>query len=163
MPSQSDAIAVSVGSLADMEAFANRLARILQPGDVVCLRGDLGAGKTTLTRFLVGALGVADLVSSPTFTLVHEYTNSGAFPVFHIDAYRLSGANEAEDAGLADYLYQESGVTLIEWPERVESLLPPSCLEISLRADGENEEARTISARRFGPRWGTHDLQADLC
>lgn len=149
-----------------MEAFASRLAPTLQAGDVLCLWGELGAGKTTFSRFLVRALGVPDPVSSPTFTLLHEY-GSGPLPVYHMDAYRLQNEHEAEDAGLQDYLLQNTGITLVEWPERITGLLPPNRLDIALGfptgVGTENNEARILTITARGPHWEAAGKQGALC
>ena len=153
---------VPIARLSDMEAWANRFAPQLKAGDLLCLRGDLGAGKTTFSRFLVRALGANDNVSSPTFTLLHEY-HSGRLPVFHMDAYRLHNAAEAEDTGLLDYVEQTSGVTLLEWPERLESVLPPDRLEITLHLSPASDEARTVVLSAFGPRFEAALERGQLC
>lgn len=134
------------------EALAARLAFHLLPGDVVCLRGDLGAGKTTWTRGLARGLGSQALVSSPTFTLLHEY-EGGRLPVYHMDAYRLTGSNDAFFVGLDEYLSHADGVTVIEWPERIEAALPDERLDIFLQDAGTNEnEARRLTFCGRGKR-----------
>jgi ATPase, YjeE family len=131
---------------------AGRLAALLRDGDVLCLYGDLGAGKTTFTRGLVAALGApAALVSSPTFTLLHEYRGGGRLTVFHGDAYRLAGAGDAEDAGFGEALSAGEGVVVLEWPERVAGILPEERLDIHLEETGP--EARTLHFLPRGPRW----------
>jgi tRNA threonylcarbamoyladenosine biosynthesis protein TsaE len=106
-----------------------RLAEFLLPGDVLALTGDLGTGKTRWAQGVCHGLGVTGPVVSPTFTLVNEY--QGRLPIYHIDLYRLTEAEEALTFGLEDYLYGD-GVTLIEWPERAIDLLPDSYLTIEL-------------------------------
>jgi tRNA threonylcarbamoyladenosine biosynthesis protein TsaE len=123
---------------------ATKLAARLGSGDVLCLRGDLGAGKTTFTRFLVRALGSPAPVSSPTFTLVHEYLG-GRVPVAHIDCYRLGSEEEFLDAGLGEYLDSGEWLTLIEWPERIEGLLPESKITVTLTETGPESREVTIS------------------
>lgn len=149
-----------------METFALRLAPHLKAGDVICLSGELGAGKTTFSRFLVRALRVPDLVSSPTFTLLHEY-RGGPLPVYHMDAYRLQNETEAEDAGLVDYLLQTDGVTLVEWPERLRGLLPLNRLDVALQfrpaPDAQNDEARTLILSAWGLRWESFLEGGTLC
>src|SRR5438876_7506419 len=108
------------GSDEETRAVGEALGRRLGPGDVVCLEGPLGAGKTTLAQGLARGLGVADVVNSPTFTLVQEY--EGRRPVFHLDVYRLSGPEEAADLAIPEMI-AAGGVLLIEWPERIASLL----------------------------------------
>jgi tRNA threonylcarbamoyladenosine biosynthesis protein TsaE len=134
------------GSDEETRAVGEALGRRLEPGDVVCLEGPLGAGKTTLAQGLARGLGVADVVNSPTFTLVQEY--EGRQPVFHLDVYRLSGPEEAADLAIPEMI-AAGGVLMIEWPERIASLLPADRLEIRLAPDGD---ARHITAVAHGPR-----------
>ena len=107
------------------------LASLLEPGTVVALYGDLGAGKTHFVKGLCGALGIDEAqVTSPTFTIVHEYDGAD-FPVYHLDAYRLERPEELLALGFDDYAYGE-GLCLIEWPARIEPLLPPDTLRLRL-------------------------------
>ena len=113
-------------------ALGERLAHTLPPGATVLLIGNLGAGKTTLTKGIVQGLGAApaDEVSSPTFTLIHEY---GAPPaVYHVDLYRLESACEVATLGL-DELFDSPALVIIEWGERSPELMPPDHIEIRLR------------------------------
>ena len=117
------------------------VAAELKPGDVVCLSGPLGAGKSTLARGLIRALTTADEeVPSPTFTLVQFY--DGATPVAHFDLYRLTSPDEAFELGLDEAL--EDGAAVIEWPQRLEGRLPPDRLDIEIAFDetGEGRRAR---------------------
>ena len=125
------------------------LGRRLQAGDVVVLRGTLGAGKTVLAQGIGRGLGVRESVISPTFTLLREYY-SGRLPLYHVDAYRLTGPAEAHTFGLDEYLYGD-GVTVIEWGERVEPLLPPDRLEVELVYGARGDRQVTLTAR--GPRY----------
>jgi|SRR5690606_25682359 len=119
------------------KALGARLAAGLGPGDVVALYGDLGAGKTHLVQGLCAALGVPEAaVTSPTFTLVNVYQGRD-FPVYHVDAYRIRHADEFFEMGYEEYFYGD-GLTLVEWPERVEDLLPPATLRLRLTHLGEN-------------------------
>ena len=145
-----EAIIVTVNSVEETQERAAKLARFLRPGDLLCLSGDLGAGKTTFTRGLVRALESPAPVSSPTFTLIHEYLG-GRLPVYHVDAYRLSGAAEVEGIGLEEYLMRGDGITVIEWPERITSALPEGRLEI--RLEETEDEARRITMTGHGDRW----------
>lgn len=104
-----------------MRCLGSRLGGLLRPGDVVCLNGELGAGKTTLAQGIALGLGVAEPVTSPTFTIIHEY--QGRLPLYHMDAYRLANPLELADLGLDEYLYG-NGVTVIEWAGKVIDLLP---------------------------------------
>lgn len=124
-------------------AVGERIARELPSHALVLLIGDLGAGKTTIAKGIVKGLGAddPDEVSSPTFTLIHEY---GRGRVYHIDLYRLDRVSEVESLGL-DELLERDAVVLIEWGERFPRLWPPDHFEIELRAD---EDRRTIEFRR---------------
>jgi tRNA threonylcarbamoyladenosine biosynthesis protein TsaE len=128
------------GSEEDTIALGKRLASKLPPGATVLLIGNLGAGKTTLAKGMVEGLGAApaDEVSSPTFTLIHEYGMPPA--VYHVDLYRLDGARDAATLGLDD-LFDSPATVIIEWGERFPELMPPSRIEIRLRAlDGDERE-----------------------
>lgn len=120
--------------------FGEQLACELQPGDVIALSGDLGAGKTALVKGIARGLGIAQDVTSPTFTLVHEYSG-GRLPLFHVDLYRLDNVEQALAIGIEDYL-GGPGATAIEWAEKIESLLPARATRI--RVITLNENARRI-------------------
>jgi len=113
-------------------AFGRQLAGSLRVGDVLALTGDLGAGKTCLVKGLAAGLNITHAVTSPTFTLIHEY-RGGRLPLAHIDLYRLATASEAVNIGIEEYL-SGAGVTVIEWAERIESLLPAQTKRIRLTA-----------------------------
>jgi tRNA threonylcarbamoyladenosine biosynthesis protein TsaE len=112
--------------------LAAELAGDLGPGTVMALHGDLGAGKTCFIQGYAAALGIAEPVTSPTYTLIGEY--EGRLPLHHIDLYRLSGPEEALGLGLEEY-FDVNGITAIEWAERAEGLLPPDLLHIQINAD----------------------------
>ena len=105
--------------LEDTQLFAKRLASLLQPGDVITLEGDLGAGKTAFTKGLAVGLGIQKNVNSPTFTIIKEY--QGNMPLYHMDVYRLEGSDE--DLGFEEY-FTGNGVTVIEWAHLIEDQLP---------------------------------------
>jgi tRNA threonylcarbamoyladenosine biosynthesis protein TsaE len=114
-------------------------------GSVVCLRGDLGAGKTHIVKSISKAFGVnPEQVNSPTFTLIHEY-NSGKIPVFHFDCYRLKSIAEALEIGVEDYFYGD-GICCIEWPERIEDLLPENRIEISISHLGNDKREIVVTS-----------------
>ena len=122
----------------------------LGPGLVVLVGGAPGAGKTALTRGLARGWGALERVTSPTFTLINEYRRArDSERFYHVDAYRLSGAEEAVTTGLEDIL-DAPGVVVIEWPERIEPLLPAGRLWIDITAGGESE--RTFTLRPGGER-----------
>ncbi|GLI03974.1 tRNA threonylcarbamoyladenosine biosynthesis protein TsaE [Paenibacillus tyrfis] len=127
--------------VADTSVLAERLASLFIPGTVITLDGDLGAGKTTFSQAVAKAIGVTDIVNSPTFTIIKEYEGS-KFPFYHMDVYRLS-LEEADDLGLDEYFYG-NGITLVEWASLIEEILPPQRLEIRIETDGENERSFTL-------------------
>lgn len=122
--------------------FSGRLG----PGDVLALVGDLGAGKTCFVQGLAEGLKVTGPVSSPTYTLVNEY--SGRLPLYHMDVYRLNDPEEALDFGLNEYLYGQ-GVTVIEWADRLGDLLPPTVWRLYFE-NGEHESQRRIRIEEAG-------------
>jgi tRNA threonylcarbamoyladenosine biosynthesis protein TsaE len=126
-------------------AFGQRLAELLFPGAVIALVGPLGAGKTHLVRAIAEGLGVPDgrVVTSPTFTLIHEY--AGRLPAYHFDAYRLRGAGEFFDLGAHEYLEGE-GVCLVEWADRVAEALPAEYLLVALEITGPSARRATLTA-----------------
>lgn len=134
----------------ETENFGRLLGGLLRPGDVVCLYGELGAGKTVLAKGIARGLGVAEAVTSPTFTLINEY--AGRVPFFHMDAYRLSGPQDMVDLGCEEYFYGE-GVTVIEWPERVEEVLPAERLNIYLKVRPEEPGQRELCLVPRGRRY----------
>jgi tRNA threonylcarbamoyladenosine biosynthesis protein TsaE len=137
--------------LAATTRLGRRLGELLFPGAVVALIGPLGAGKTHFVRAVAGGLGIADsrAVTSPTFVLVQEY--SARLPIFHFDAYRLRTAAEFADLGVHEY-FDDNGVCLIEWADRVEECLPTEHLRITLRATGEQSRQFAVEGR--GSRYG---------
>lgn len=117
-------------SEAETAAFARDVANAVSPGDIIALTGDLGAGKTAFTKAVAAGLGVEDNVNSPTFTIVHEYTN-GRIPLYHFDVYRLSNIEEFYDIGAEEYLFG-SGVCIIEWADKVSEAIPGNALLIHI-------------------------------
>ena len=129
-------------SAEETRALGQRLAARLSPGSVVAFTGDLGAGKTAFTAGLAAGLGVADRVTSPTFTIVNEY-EGGRLPLFHFDLYRLESSDELFDIGWEDYLAR-GGVCAIEWSERAEDALESGTIRVDLRR-GETDDQRVIT------------------
>lgn len=136
---------VLLPTLASTQAFARKLAPWLKAGDVLALYGDLGAGKTTFARALLGELGVTDDVPSPTFTLVQVYEGP-AFPIYHFDLYRLKQPQEVEEIGWDEACAQ--ALTLVEWPERAGPFLPRNRLRLLFEVDPQG--SRRIVARLEG-------------
>jgi tRNA threonylcarbamoyladenosine biosynthesis protein TsaE len=129
---------------ADTLALARRLASVAAPGDIIALRGELGAGKTVFAKGFGDGLGVTGTtVASPSFILMAEHR--GRLPLFHIDLYRLEGPRDAIDGGLLDER-QASGVTLIEWPERLGDALPERRLDVAIDVSGDTDRSIGIAA-----------------
>ncbi len=128
--------------------IACEFAKILSPGDVVTLDGDLGAGKTAFTGGLAKGLGIDTHVTSPTFTIVNEY-RSGSLPLFHFDVYRLDSMDDLYDIGWEDYLSQD-GICVVEWADIVRDELSPPYYEIRIIKQSENEDTRQISIEYKG-------------
>ena len=126
-----------------------RLGASLQAGDVVCLQGDLGAGKTTLVQGIAHGWGSVDPVSSPTFILVNVYRDSDTRRLFHMDAYRLDSTHEAEELDLDSMLVQ--GPLIIEWPERMDRLIPRERLWVQL--EYRNADEREMRFKASGKRY----------
>jgi tRNA threonylcarbamoyladenosine biosynthesis protein TsaE len=132
-------------------ALGERLAAVAEPGDILCLWGDLGAGKTVFAKGFGRGLGVTGTVSSPSFILMAEHP--ARLRLFHIDLYRLAGADEALGGGLLDER-QADGVTLVEWPDRLGTTLPPERLDV--RIDGTGEGPRSIRLEARAPSLGRY-------
>lgn len=140
---------IAIPNLTETEAFGRRLGALLFPGAVISLIGQLGAGKTHLTRAIAEGLNVRNpaAVTSPTFVLIQEY--AARLPIYHFDAYRLSGDREFLELG-ADEYFRGDGVSIVEWADRVPGAMPAERLEI--RIDVVNEHARQFTLRAFGER-----------
>ncbi len=122
-----------------------RLGALLKTGDLVCLSGDLGSGKTTLVQGIAAGWGSLDQVSSPSFVLVNVYRHPQGRKLYHLDAYRLSNADEAEDLDLLGML--ENGPMVVEWAERIQSALPAAHLWINLRWVDEEQRDMLFKAQ----------------
>lgn len=119
------------------------LARVAQAGDLICLWGELGAGKTHLAKAFGVGLGVTDTITSPSFILMAEY--SGRLPLFHVDLYRLVDAEDVLAGGLIDDR-QVAGVTIVEWPERLRGALPEARLDVIIEGAGDDPREITLRA-----------------
>ena len=116
-------VALITKSDRETEQLGQRLAARLRPGMVVALHGDLGAGKTVLSRGIARGLGIEEPVTSPTFTVVQEYVCPNGMLFFHLDMYRIDSAESALAFGIEEYLYAPDALAVVEWPERIEALL----------------------------------------
>ena len=138
-----DGIIVTSESEAETNRFGQAIARAAEPGTVIGLVGNLGAGKTRLAKAVAAALGVdPESVLSPTFVLIHEY--EGDLPVYHFDAYRLGGPGPLEALGATEY-WTAGGICLVEWADLVESILPDDAWRVSIEVVGP--ESRRLSLR----------------
>ena len=122
---------------AETRALGEKIAARLQPGDVLLLEGDLGAGKSELTRGIARGLGVTETVTSPSFTILNVY-ESGRCPLYHFDWYRLESAEELYELGMDEYLGGD-GIAVVEWSEMCPDAVPENAVRIRLEAVGENE------------------------
>jgi tRNA threonylcarbamoyladenosine biosynthesis protein TsaE len=138
-------LCIQAQNVMETEAAGRRLASLLRPGDVVALKGNLGAGKTVFVRGIAQGLGCdASLVSSPTFALIHEYKNS-TLPLCHMDAYRLDGPDDLPDTGFFDYI-DDNWAAAIEWSEKIASAIEPA-FTVTLTPIGQNRRKISIEGR----------------
>lgn len=136
---------ITTSSLDETRRLGERLGRLLKEGDIICLHGELGAGKTTFTQGIAKGMDVAKaFITSPTFVIANEY--KGRLALYHIDLYRLNNIAEIEDIGLSEYLKGE-GVTVIEWAEKAEGLLSEERLSVYLENLGEDKRRLAFKAK----------------
>lgn len=140
---------IKLNNLKEVDEFGIKLGLLLKSGDVLCLNGDLGAGKTTLTKSIGLGLGVEDYITSPTFTLINEYY--GNLNLYHFDVYRLENTEELYDLGFDDYFYG-NGVSIIEWAEKIENMLPKERLIINIEKTN-NPDERILKIKSLGDRY----------
>ena len=115
--------------------LGRKIGKLVQPGDIICLNGDLGVGKTVFTQGIADGLEIDDSICSPTFTLIQEY-EQGRIPLYHFDVYRISGPWDMDDLGYEDYFFGD-GVCLVEWGCLIEELLPDNTIMITIEKDLE--------------------------
>jgi tRNA threonylcarbamoyladenosine biosynthesis protein TsaE len=139
-----DRRAVRCPSPGDTTALGQALATAARAGDILCLWGDLGAGKTHLAKAFGAGLGVAETITSPSFILMAEY--EGRLPLFHVDLYRLADASDVLGGGLLDDRWS-GGVTLIEWPDRMREALPAERLDVVIAGSGDEPREIELTAR----------------
>ena len=132
---------LKIDSVNDLPEAADAILEALNGRSIVAFWGEMGAGKTTLIRALCDRMGVADTVTSPTFALVNEYHTETGEPIYHFDFYRINRIVEVFDFGYEEYFYS-GNLCLIEWPEKIEGLLPEETLSVRIRITGD--DSRTI-------------------
>ena len=128
-------ILIKAGVLADLPHVAQSIIEFAGEEKIWALTGNMGTGKTTLTKAICAALGVRDIVQSPTFSIVNEYMDKQGDPIFHFDFYRLKSPEEALEIGIEDYFYS-GNLCLIEWPKKIDGLLPKQFLRIAIENKG---------------------------
>jgi len=144
-------VTIDCPDIATTRAVAARVALLLQPGDVLLLEGDLGTGKTTFTQGLASALGVAEAVTSPTFTLMNIHPTGAGFDLVHVDAYRMDRLSEVVALALPELL-DDGAVVVVEWGERAAAALPGDHLRILFEL-GPGESDRKVTLDPVGERW----------
>jgi tRNA threonylcarbamoyladenosine biosynthesis protein TsaE len=140
-------IQIKTKGVRETMAIGKTLGRHLSPGDVICLTGELGTGKTCLVKGLAEGLGIkGEIVTSPTFIIIREY--KGSVPLYHIDLYRIGVVEDIRDIGMEEVVFG-SGVTAIEWAERIRDRLPDERIDITLK--WVDEKTRDIEMKAMGP------------
>ncbi|WP_339060967.1 tRNA (adenosine(37)-N6)-threonylcarbamoyltransferase complex ATPase subunit type 1 TsaE [Tepidibacillus marianensis] len=142
-----DPFQITTKTVDETQYVAKRLANYMEPGDIITLEGDLGAGKTSFTQGLAKGLGISQIVNSPTFTIIKEY--QGRLPLYHMDVYRLEDGHE--DLGLDEYFYGE-GISVIEWAEMIHDFLPKERLNIKIMQLNDVNQ-RMIQFQPIGDRY----------
>lgn len=132
----------NIQNIMEMKDLGNKIGRSLKGGEVICLVGDLGAGKTHLTKFIGEGMGIDEYITSPTFAILNIY--EGKIHLNHFDMYRLEEDVEFEDLGFDDYLFSDD-VNIIEWPERIKKYLPKSLINIEIKTLGEEKRQVNIT------------------
>lgn len=130
---------IEIKSIQEIDGIAQQVLNAIKGSNIVCFYGSMGAGKTTFIRAICKALGVADVVTSPSFALVNEYTGGNGKPIYHFDFYRIKSIEEVYDFGYEEYFYNPEALCLIEWPELIEQILPVhgvANIHISVNSDG---------------------------
>ena len=134
-------------SVKETQNIAKALAKNLLPGDVICLRGDLGVGKTVFVQGLAEGLQIKETITSPTFTIVN-CSESGRLPFYHFDVYRMDDSDEMYEIGYEEYVYGE-GVSVIEWPDKIADILPQKRYDIEISKDlAVHEDYRIINIEK---------------
>lgn len=144
-------------SFGETVELGRKIGSILKPGDVICLSGDLGTGKTALTNGIAKALGIDSYITSPTFTLVNEY--QGKYPLYHFDVYRIADPDEMFDIGFEEYLNGE-GIAIIEWGELIAQILPSDIIKVNIKKNlTSGLDVREISVDFVGQKYLGYGLK----
>lgn len=117
--------------------FIDYISNSPNESNIIAFYGAMGGGKTTFIKAICSCLGVEDIVNSPTFTIVNEYKSAKGFPIYHFDFYRINKLEEAYEIGINEY-FSSNGLLLIEWPEKIEELLPNDCFKVKITTDSNN-------------------------
>lgn len=134
-------------SVEETKKIASELAKTLNGGDVLCMYGDLGAGKTAFVQGLAKGLGIDEPITSPTFTIVNEYY--GSLPLYHFDVYRIADPDEMYEVGYEEYVYG-GGISVIEWSELIEDILPERRYKVTILKDAsEHDDYRRIEVEKI--------------
>lgn len=142
----------TVDSVESTTSLGLKLGKLLNPGDIICLTGDLGTGKTHITKGIAQGLDIQEHITSPTFTIVNEY-DSGRLKLYHFDVYRVSDPDEIYAIGFDDYIFS-NGVSIIEWANYIEEILPSEYLHILIEKDLEKgENFRKITLTPYGDKY----------
>ena len=137
-----------------------KLGNILKKGDVVCLTGGLGTGKTAFTGGIASALGIEGYITSPTFTIVNEY--EGKTPLYHFDVYRIADPSEMFEIGFEEYV-EGNGIVVIEWAELIRDILPAAYINIVIEKDfNAGSDIRKLSFQFIGDRYGQYEGRLEL-
>ncbi len=138
---------LNVKNLEQMDYIGKKIGEIVDEGTIICLEGDLGAGKTTLTQSIARGMLIDEYVTSPTFTVIKEY--KGRLNLYHMDAYRLSSEDEMYDLGFEEYI-NSKGVCVIEWASRIENIIPEEALKIKITQDYSTNERQLHFSGKSG-------------
>jgi len=138
-------------SVEETICIGKQIGKLAKPGDIICLTGDLGTGKTHLTKGIAKGLGVTDHITSPTFNIVNEY--NGRLKFYHFDVYRVNDPDEIAAIGFDEYIFGD-GVSVIEWANYIDELIPNDRIEISItKSSDENSSARELTINYYGKRY----------
>lgn len=142
----------NVDNVEETTAIGFNLGKLLNSGDIICLTGDLGTGKTHITKGIAKGLNIDEHITSPTFTIVNEY-DTGRLKLFHFDVYRVNDPDEIYAIGFDDYIFSD-GVSIIEWANYIEEILPKEYVHINIEKDlNTNENFRRITIKTYGDRY----------